>query len=287
MTQEENTYMLDSESIEEMTRLIYQDTLFTEGMGGFFAERQNDFSGIESVLDIGSGPGEWARDLACEHPQIKVVGIDISKRMVEYAEAHAQLRGLSNVQFLVMDATKPLDFPSGSFDLVNGRYLAGFLAADLWPEVMREFWRLLRPGGYIRLTEAEFFGASNSKSLEALASLLTGALKKVGHSLVPEARSNGLVPGIAPLLRKIGFQDVAVAAHLIEYSYGTPAYALITKDWEIGYRLAFDVFLKTQVADSLEQLQELHANMLKEFADPNFVATHDLITTWGRKPLEN
>ena len=287
MPQEENTYMFDAESIEEMTRLIYQDALFTEGMGGFFAERQNDFTGIKSVLDIGCGPGEWVRDLANDHPQIKVVGIDISKRMIEYADAQAQLRELGNIEFLVMDATKPLDFPAGSFDLVNARYLAGFLAADLWLEVIREFWRLLRPGGYIRLTESEFFGSSNSQSMEILAGLLTAALKKVGHSLTPESRNNGLVPGIAPLLRQIGFQDVAVVPHLIEYSYGTRAYPVIIKDWEIGYRMAFDIFLKTQVADSLEQLQELHENMLKEFVDPNFLAIHDLIATWGRKPLDS
>lgn len=287
MSQEENTYLFDAESAEEMVRLMYQDALFTEGMGGFFAERYNDFTGIETVLDIGCGPGEWARDLAEAHSHVQVVGIDISRRMIEYAEAQKALRGLGNVQFLVMDATRPLAFPDGSFDLINARYLAGFLGATLWPQAVRDYWRLLRPGGYLRHTESEFFGASNSQSLETLAGLLTAALKKVGHSLVPQARSNGLVPGIASLLREVGFGEVAVAPHLIDYSYGTRAHALITRDWEIGYRLAFDILLKTGVADSLDQLQSLHESMLRDFADPHFLATHDLITTWGRKPSDS
>src|SRR5689334_12775839 len=88
MAQEEkNTYLFDAESAEEMVRLMYQDALFTEGMEGFFAEHHNDFAGIEKVLDIGCGPGEWVRDLAEAHTQIQVIGIDISRRMIEYANA--------------------------------------------------------------------------------------------------------------------------------------------------------------------------------------------------------
>jgi SAM-dependent methyltransferase len=282
----ENTYLFDPESAEEMVRLIYQDACFTQGMGGFFAERANDFSGIERVLDIGCGPGEWVRDLAEAHPQIQVVGIDVSRRMIEYADAQKALRGLDNVQFRVMDATKPLDFPDGSFDLVNARYLSGFLSAPLWPQVVNDFWRLLRPGGYLRHTESEFFGTSNSRPLETLAGLLTAALKQVGHSLAPEARSNGLVLGIAPLMRQVGFQDVNVLAHLIEYSKGTQPHPIITKDWEIGYRLAFDIMLKTGVADNITMLETLHENMLEDFQQEEFRANHDLITTYGHKPLD-
>jgi ubiquinone/menaquinone biosynthesis C-methylase UbiE len=282
---QENTYFLDAESAEEMARLDDQDGVFTQGMGGLLAERGNDFTGIMDALDIGCGPGGWVRDVAFTHPEVHVTGIDISERMIEYAEAQAQIRGLTNAHFLVMDATQPLVFPDESFDFINARYMLGFLTADLWPLVLRDFWRLLRPGGLLRLTESETFGSSNSSSMEQFARLLTASFKKAGHSLAPQSRHNGIVPALPPLLRQIGFEDVKMNAHVLNYSYGMPAYKSITQDWEIGYKLAFNYFLETGVAASEAELRQLHAQMLEEFQRPDFCAYHDLLSTSAQKPL--
>jgi hypothetical protein len=46
-----NVYFNDPESGAEMARLLEQDRLITQGMGGLFPERSNDFSGIQRVLD--------------------------------------------------------------------------------------------------------------------------------------------------------------------------------------------------------------------------------------------
>ena len=52
----ENTYILDAESATEMARLINQDRMLTEGMGGLFPER-DDVSSMHDILDIACGPG--------------------------------------------------------------------------------------------------------------------------------------------------------------------------------------------------------------------------------------
>src|SRR2546426_4381475 len=122
----QNTYVLDSESAAEMARLISQDHLVTEHMGGLLAERPN-FSHIHRVVDIACGPGGWAQEVAFAHPNIEVVGIDISKTMIEYANAQAEVQNLTNLEFLVMDVHSPLEFPDESFDLVNARFLIGFI----------------------------------------------------------------------------------------------------------------------------------------------------------------
>jgi len=115
----DNSYFMDHESGAEMARLIEQDRLFNKGMGGLLPERTGDFSDLHQVLDIACGPGGWALELAFEHPEIEVVGIDISQQMIDYARAQAQVRHLENVQFLIMDALQPLDLPSDAFDIVN------------------------------------------------------------------------------------------------------------------------------------------------------------------------
>ncbi len=46
---DENNYFIDAESATEMARLINQDRLFTENMGGLFPER-NDVSSMHDIL---------------------------------------------------------------------------------------------------------------------------------------------------------------------------------------------------------------------------------------------
>ena len=139
-----NTYLNDAESASEMVRLIEQDRAVTEAMGGLLPENP-DFAGITQVLDIACGPGGWVQEVAFAHPDIEVIGCDISKTMIEYARQMAQVQGLSNAQFEVMDATKPLAFPDNSFDLVNARTIAGFMPQASWLSLIKECLRVTNP----------------------------------------------------------------------------------------------------------------------------------------------
>src|SRR2546423_9635758 len=114
-SQSESTYSL-GDSSAEMVRLIEQDRHFTRAMGGLLTE-QTDLSSIHRVLDVGCGPGGWALELAQAYPYMQVVGIDISARMIDYANAQARASGLDNASFLAKNALDPFDFPEGSFDL--------------------------------------------------------------------------------------------------------------------------------------------------------------------------
>jgi tRNA G46 methylase TrmB len=88
MESSENTYVFDPESSEEMARLINQDRLLTRAMGGVFpGVSASDISNLHQVLDLGCGPGGWVLDVAFEYPQIEAAGIDISRMMVDYANA--------------------------------------------------------------------------------------------------------------------------------------------------------------------------------------------------------
>src|SRR4051812_46651907 len=106
--EQQNPYFIDTESAAEMARLLDQDRLLTQGMGGLLVERNNDFSGITRVLDVGCGPGGWVQEVAFTSPEIEVIGIDISRTMIEYAQTQAQVQHLDNAVFAIMDATRPL-----------------------------------------------------------------------------------------------------------------------------------------------------------------------------------
>ena len=77
----ENAYIIDAESASEMARLMHQDHLMTERMGGLFPAGI-DPSQVHTVLDLACGPGSWVLDVAYEYPAIEIVGTDISNRMI-------------------------------------------------------------------------------------------------------------------------------------------------------------------------------------------------------------
>jgi len=104
---DENTYVIDTENAAELARLLHQDRITTKSMGGLLSE-QPDLSIIHDILDIACGPGGWALEVADTYRHMEVVGIDISESMIEYARALARAQKLENIEFLVMNALKPL-----------------------------------------------------------------------------------------------------------------------------------------------------------------------------------
>src|SRR5260370_3012466 len=120
------TYPVQS-SEKELTRLVIHDRLMTAMMGGVLSEHA-DPTIFHRVLDVGCGPGSWVIEVARTYPEMSPIGIDISKRMVEYARAEAKTHQVSDrVEFRVMDALLMLEFLPGFFDLVNLRFGSSFL----------------------------------------------------------------------------------------------------------------------------------------------------------------
>ncbi|HEY6286968.1 MAG TPA: methyltransferase domain-containing protein, partial [Ktedonobacteraceae bacterium] len=74
-----------------------------------------DLSHAESILEIGSGSGEWLRAVAQMYPRLHCIGIDHDARMVKAANVLAQRDGLAQVAFLAheLDEMLPTLFPQG------------------------------------------------------------------------------------------------------------------------------------------------------------------------------
>lgn len=105
----------------------------------------------QSVLDLGCGAGMdsllAARRVA---PTGRVVGIDVVGEMVAKARRNAEAAGASNTDFRVGRADA-LPVPDGSADVVitNGVFN---LCVDK-PRVVAELFRVLRPGGRLRMAD--------------------------------------------------------------------------------------------------------------------------------------
>lgn len=94
------------------------------------------------VLDLGTGPGDLAIEIASGNPRLEVLGIDLSAAMISLARRKANQ--LPNVRFRVMNAARLL-LPDSCVDLVVSTG-----SMHHWREpgfVFDEVYRALKPGG--------------------------------------------------------------------------------------------------------------------------------------------
>ena len=107
-----------------------------------------------SVLDVGTGPGEPALAIAeLVGNEGKVLGVDPVLEMVEAARREARRRTLLNASFAVSQADV-LPAEAGSFDAVVSRFAIMFFPDPL--HAGREMLRILKPGRRMALAVWHF-----------------------------------------------------------------------------------------------------------------------------------
>jgi len=277
-----STYFVqDRSSAVELARLQLQDQQVTASMGGVLPE-QLDPASFQRVLDVGCGSGDWLIQAAKTYPSMSLlVGVDISSKMVEYAQTQAEAQGVSDrVQFRSMDALRMLEFPTDYFHLVNQRFGASYLRKWDWPKLLHEFRRVTQPGGVIRITEGNMAMESSSPALTGLFEIMLNAFYQAGHLLTPG--SKGVTGDLAPLLRQDGLQQVQARTYAPEYRAGTPEGQKFYEDMKLLFQTLLPFLRKwTRVPDDYETLYQ---QALSEMQQPDFMAIGSMLTAWGNKP---
>jgi arsenite methyltransferase len=96
------------------------------------------------LLELGCGPGFYARRLAGLFPDLRVIGLDRSAAQLERARARLDEARIGTCRFDLGDATA-LPYPDASVDaVISARLLA---AVEDPARVVAEAYRVLRPGG--------------------------------------------------------------------------------------------------------------------------------------------
>jgi len=96
------------------------------------------------ILDLGTGPGYLPIEITKRSPSLKVVGIDLSRRLIYIAQANAIKAGLSDrLDFEVGNAAK-LRFEDAFFDMVISTGMLHSLRDPV--KVLTEIYRVLKKG---------------------------------------------------------------------------------------------------------------------------------------------
>lgn len=92
----------------------------------------------QSILDVGCGGGLFTRRLAKKYPKAKVVGIDISKEAIEFANQFK----CSNLEFAVAE----LNYPAKSFDIITSTLVCHHMTDEGIVLFLKKAYQVARQG---------------------------------------------------------------------------------------------------------------------------------------------
>lgn len=281
-TPSSHSYFIDQERSDEMVRLNEQHSYLRRSMEELFP-RGLDLTHTRTLLDIACGPGGWALDVVKEYPHMHVTGIDISKRMIEYAQAQAQVKHSLNVSFQIMNALEaPLAFPDASFDMINARFIVGFMPTYAWDILVQECFRLLRPGGILSFTEADTSTIVGSPALVKHGDMVAEALWKNGQGFMPE-RTMGVTPMLSAFLQRGKFETIRQVAYPIDFSHGTPAHHDVLADFLSSLALLAPFYVKNGIL-AKDEIDAIYDQILQETKSEDFRGIWYVLTVFGLKP---
>lgn len=150
----------------------------------------------EVVLDLGSGGGiDVLLSARRVGPEGKAYGLDMTDEMLDLARRNQAEAGLENVEFLKGEIER-IPLPDASVDVVISNCVIN-LSADK-DRVVREAFRVLRPGGRFAVSDVVVRGAVPDeirRDMELWAGCIAGALDE------PDYRSK---------LESAGFTDIGI-----------------------------------------------------------------------------
>ncbi len=181
----DDPYVLPKD-MSEVNRLDFQHFMLRYALRGNYVAPLQPRQ-VRSIIDIGSGTGRWAREMAAQFPHARVVGVD------RVAPAGDDIRDLPpNYSFVEGNVLTGLPFPDQSFDFVHMRLLYSAIPAQQWPAVLRDLVRITRPGGWIEQVEAAHI-ENRTPAAEQMDAWVVDACSRRGLDLNIAPRLGGML----------------------------------------------------------------------------------------------
>ncbi len=151
------------------------------------------------LLEVGCGVGAVLAVLGQEFPGVRLVGVDIEPKQLDFARRHLARAGVE-ATLLQADA-RVLPFGDESFDQIWMMWLLEHIADP--PAVLREARRVLVSGGVITAIEVDYSTCHAEPSTPAMEALFRAMVQGMAASGWSDAGTR--LPG---WLREVGFRQV-------------------------------------------------------------------------------
>ena len=232
---------VDNSAHQFLIQFFEDVSVFPPAVEGFEIQLKSlDIKEGDHVLDVGCGIGIQALAMAeLAGASGRVVGTDLSNMMIEVARGKAASYDLP-VEFLTADAVAQ-PFPDGSFDCIRTERVLMYIKDAR--VVLKEFKRLLRPGGRVVIFDFDWDAMVIAHREKAL----TRRIVRYGADSFPNGRVGG---ELFRHMRDAGFKNVAVKPTSYSGS-GKVALGLVKRVYEgiLQTGVANGVFTKTEIED--------------------------------------
>ncbi|KAF2806714.1 S-adenosyl-L-methionine-dependent methyltransferase [Mytilinidion resinicola] len=232
------------------------------------------------ILDVGTGTGIWAIDVAEQYPTAAITGSDLSPIQPEWVPP--------NCVFEVDDFTQPWLYGAAVLDFVHIRELFG--SVPDWDAFFAQAHRALKPGGWIEVVEHSVQPVSDDDTVDAdhFFTLWGNTVIEMGERF---GKSFTIWNEAKERLERAGFVDVVE----VRYKWPMNGWSRDERLKRIGlwnqYRLhngveGFMLRLLTQAGGwSVARAQVFLAQMRAAIKDEKTHAYLPGTVVYGRKPL--
>ncbi|HKT39917.1 MAG TPA: methyltransferase domain-containing protein [Ktedonobacterales bacterium] len=258
--------------IEEHNRLDFQHFMLRYALHGNYAA---PIGTPQSILDVGSGTGRWAIEMANLFAHASVVGFDISPPPVDLLGEKGMEMRPRNYQFVLGNLLEGLPFPDNSFDYVHMRALVTAIPHNRWQGVIDDLALVTRPGGWVESLEVTFLEGGGPAVNQLMVWLdATLALRNVVFMDGAE---------VGTVMRSSGLANVTVRRQAMPCGdSGGRAGKMLATDWFTvlrgigGMTVAQGVTTAEEFDHTMEQAQ-------RELADPRLRCTMPLYIAFGQR----
>ncbi|KAF3941940.1 hypothetical protein ABW19_dt0206031 [Dactylella cylindrospora] len=233
----------------------------------------------QAILDLGTGTGIWAIEMADNYPSAVVTGNDLSPIQPNWVP--------TNVKFEVDDFESEWTYPENTFDMIYARYLLGGITD--YPKLFAQAFKALKPGGYLEIFEPDSILRSDDNSLPE-----DSALNRWNNLFIKAAEIGGRPVTDGPkhkeYFKELGFVDI----HEDIFKLPNAPWPKDKYLKEVGaYHMASFLealeglsmrFFTTLLKMAPEEVQVLLVDVRKDLKNKAFHTYYDLYRVYARKP---
>jgi SAM-dependent methyltransferase len=231
----------------------------------------------DEVVDIGCGTGLTTRDAARLAAPGRVVGVDVSERMLERARELTAAEGLDNVRYELGDA-QVHRFEPASFDVAISRF--GTMFFDDPPAAFANIAAALRPEA--RLVLLVWQRREDNDWLQAFDAALGDAARPPSPGMDP--CSQGDAEATTRLLADAGFEEIRFedVREPVFYGHDLDAALAIVR----GFQDTKDALASMSDADEARAVERLRQTLAAQYSDEHGVAldSRSWLITARRRP---